>query len=286
MTDLVTQGQLEMLATVLSVETERIRHYERLGAETIHELRSEISATLFDSLASTFARVAKLAPLIPDALVAKLAEKIVPPMVSGLAAGALGVAYPGRIHSVMGRMSPTYLAAAAPYLDPRVIATLAPSMDPAVLVPAAEELLVRRQYATAANFVEHANAELIAAFETGIADNEGLLRTAALTPNAKRLNEILRLFPADRLCSIIIETADGSDDLVLTGLSVLGRLDPDLVQRYADVLIDSLDDEGIARLLRVVRDGGADADLRQIVELSSVDVSERIAAVEASYIRV
>lgn len=71
MSDLLLHAQLELLATLLEVETEEVAHLGHLGVDGIKELRAAISGRLFDGEAEMFARVSRLAPLVPDALVVK-----------------------------------------------------------------------------------------------------------------------------------------------------------------------------------------------------------------------
>lgn len=255
-----------MLAKAMDADPDQIQHLERLGSENLHAIRSRVSRVLFDVHAPQFARISKLSGLIPDALVAALAQKIVPPLVAGRAAGALGLDHPERVKGVIARISPQYLADAAAYLDPRVIPVLAPMMSAEVLVPAAIELLRRGDYIIAAGFIENAPTDLIRDFACGIADNAGLLFTAAMTPAADRLNAILRAFPPDRLSEIIADAACGSDELLLAGISVLARLDEGLIARCGDMLLDAVGVEGFDRLARVVVAGGAVAELRVVAE--------------------
>jgi hypothetical protein len=217
---------------------------------------------------------------VPNALVAKTAQAIVPPLVAGRAAGALGVDHSERITDVLSRLSPTYMADCAPYLDPRTIAVLAPRVQASLLVPAANVLMKRRDYLTAARFLEHATSELIAEFERGIDDDEGILHTAALTPSASRLSEIVRLMPEERLSRIVLSAA-ASPETTLVGLSVLARLEPDLQGDLAELLLGSLDDEGLERVLSTALEHDALSELLSVVSRLSTTSLARFAALNA-----
>ena len=177
MADLLTRAQIELLADARRGRT-ALSSLERLGAEGVHALRSAISDALFDSLASRFALVSKLAPIIPNAVVIAVAQKALPPEVSGRAGGAVGLAHEDRAVAVLSGMKPTYLADAARYVDPRVIPHFVPKLPARLLIPTAKELLRRRDYLTASRFVEYATEQHIVDFEKAIDDDEGLVGRA------------------------------------------------------------------------------------------------------------
>jgi hypothetical protein len=252
MTDLVARAQLVMLAETLGVGPERLRHLERLDSDQLRALRERVSDLLFDEQAAVFARINKLAPLVPNGVVATLSELLVPPLVAGRAAGALGMEYPDRATKVLADLSARYMADCAPYLDPRVIAVLAARIPVEVLIPAANELMRRRAYATASWFLDYAPTELVPGFERGITDKAGLLQTTALVQSARRLNEIVRVLPRERVEVIVGTALNGPPELLLAGLSVLARLEPELAAELGDVLVYQLDEAGLTSVLRTV----------------------------------
>jgi hypothetical protein len=276
-TDLVTRAQLEMLAETLDVAPERLRHLERLDATQLRELRERISDALFDSHAQTFARVSRLAPLVPNALVAKLAQTMVPPLVAGRAAGALGMAHPDRAAGVLSHLSPRYMADCAPYLDPRAIGVLAPIIPVALLVDAANELMRRQSYVTAARFLQYASPELVRDFERGISDDAGLLMTAALTDSADRLAEVIRYLPRRRVEAIVRSAGSGEDQLV-AGISLLSRLAEPLRRELAGTFFGPLDDERVSWVWRTASAHNAVPELRTVVELLDEPLRRRVEA--------
>lgn len=255
MTDLLTEAQLVMLAQTLDVPPERIEHLARLGADNLRALRERISDVLFDAHAELFSRVSALGPLVPSAVVAKVAQAAVPPLVGGRAGGALGVDHPDKAAGVLSRLSPEYMADAAPYLDPRALKVLAPKVPAGPLVPAAQELLRRKDYVTAARFVEFATPELIKAFEAALDDDEGILHVAAYTHSDERLREIVRALPIDRIASIIDTAGRGSDELQQALVSLISRLDDEL-KRDVVALVDAVDEPVRSRVLDLLDGAG------------------------------
>ncbi|MBF6215377.1 hypothetical protein IU469_30480 [Nocardia puris] len=269
MTDLRTRGQLRILAQTLDVAPEELASLERLGAQDLRELRERISDHLFDAHAATFARVSKLAPLVPNALAAKVALKAIPPEVGGRAGGAVGLDHPDRAAGLLAELTAEYMADAAPFLDPRAIPVLAPRLPAEVLVPGANELLRRKEYTTASRFVEYATDELIRGFERGITDDVGLLHTAALTPSTDRLNDIVRVLPEQRRLRIVRASLTGSDDTLVAGISVLSRLESPLAEEITRDFLSDLDEAAVDRVLAVAVREGAVEEL--LFALSAVD---------------
>lgn len=261
MADLLTHAQIVMLAQTLGVSPDRLSHFEHLGADNVRALRERMSALLFDAHAETFRRVSGLGPLVPAALVAKVAQVAIPPLVGGLAGGALGVDHPDKAAGVLSRLSADYMADAAPYLDPRTLKVLAPVVPAGPLIPAAKELLRRRDYVTASRFIEFATPELIRAFESALDDDEGVLRVAAYTHSADRLSEIVRMLPEARVSSIIKTGATGSSELRLATISLVSRIDDELKRQAGDILFDGLESAALSGFLETVLEEGAVAEL-------------------------
>ncbi|HEY2095801.1 MAG TPA: hypothetical protein VGH72_05035 [Pseudonocardia sp.] len=277
MSDLVARAQLIMLAETLGVPPERVRHLERLGAENLRSLRERISNLLFDEQSATFARMSRLAPLVPNGLVAKVSQAIVPPLVAGRAAGALGVDHPGRAKGVLSDLSPQYMADCAPFLDQRTVAVLAPNIPPALLIPAANELMRRKAYVTASWFLDYATPEALLDLEAGIPDKAGLLHTTSLVQSDERLDQIVRLLPTERL-AVIVRTAVESPELLMAGLSLLARLSPELAADLGDILFEQLDDDGLTEVLRTVVGQDAIPELLTVAAAVREDALRRIAA--------
>jgi hypothetical protein len=274
--DLVARAQLVMLAETLGIEPERLRHLERFDSDQLRALRERISDLLFDEHAAVFARLNKLAPLVPNPVVARLSQALVPPLVAGRAAGALGVANPDRAAGVLSDLSPGYMADCAPYLDPRTIAVLAPRVPIEVLVPAANELMRRQDYVAASFFLDYASAELVLGFERGIPDKAGLLRTTALVQSGARLNEIVRVLPRERIEAIVRTAVSGPPELLLAGLSVLSRVEPELTAALGEVLLDQLDDDRLTVVLRTAVDSGATAELLAVATALPAEARRRL----------
>jgi hypothetical protein len=271
--DLLTRAQITLLADLLHTDASSLASLEHLGADGVQALRSRISDLLFDSLTPVFARVSKLAPLIPNAVVVAVANKALPPEVAGRAGGALGVAHEDRAVGVLSGLKPSYLADAARYVDPRVIPHFAPKLPARLLVPTALELLRRRDYLTASRFVEFATNELIVDFEKAIDDDEGLIRTGALVSRAEILNDILRVAGPERLARMAATATAGSPDLVVAMLSVLHRVDPLLASPAVDEILGHPDPELVSQIMGIA--AGDDA-LAEVLDLSAVLSDDRL----------
>lgn len=278
MSDLLTEAQLVMLAQTLDVPPERVSHLARLGADNVRALRERISDVLFDAHADTFRRVSALGPMVPSALVAKVAQAAIPALVGGRAGGALGVDHPDKAAGVLSRLSPGYMADAAPYLDPRALKVLAPKVPAGPLIPAAKELLARKDYVTAARFVEFATPELIRAFEEALDDDEGVLRVASYTHSDERLCDIVRTLPLVRVASLITTAANATAELQMALISLVSRLDDELRREVGDLLFSELDDPVLTKVIDTVVANDALSQLMAIVDAVDEPVRRRVTA--------
>jgi hypothetical protein len=280
MADLLTRAQIAQLADLLETDAASLASLEHLGADGVKALRSRISDALFDSMATAFARVSKLAPLIPNAVVVAVAQKAVPAEIAGRVGGALGLAHEDRVVGVLSGMEPTYLAGAAPYVDPRVIPQFAPKLPARVLIPAAQELLRRRDYLTASRFVEYATQQHIIEFERAIDDDEGLIRTAALVWRTGVLNDILHVAGSARLVAMAAaaRAGAGAPEFVTAMVSVLTRVDSDLATPAIDELLGGPDAEATSRVLSSAAREDALAELLDLASLLTEDGLHRLAA--------
>lgn len=265
MSELLTHAQIVMLAQTLDVPPERLSHLAHLGADNLRALRERMSDRLFDEQADTFRRVSGLGTIIPSAVIAKVAQVAVPPLIAGRAGGALGVAHTDKAAGVLSRLSADYMADAAPYLDPRTVKILAPLVPVGPLIPAAKELLRRKDYVTAARFIEFATPELIRAFEPALADDEGVLQVAAYTHSDERLSDVVRSLPPHRVASIVTTGASGSTDLRMATISLLSRIDDDLKRQVGDILFDQVDSAALTGFLETVLAAGAAAELLTVM---------------------
>lgn len=251
MTDLVTHAQLELLARTLHVPVERVEHLGRLGAEHVYALRNAVANVIFDEHGEMFSRVSALMPVLPLSVFVPIVQKKVPAKMAGRAAGAIGVAHPDKAGPALTLMKPAYAADAAAYMDPRAVEKLADVAPHGPLLEIANEVLRRRDYAVAGMFVDYATPELIRVMEQGIQDDEGLLRAASYVLSGKTVSSILRQFEHNpgRLPRLVATAASGPTDLRLATLSVLSRLDEDVVAVAGDALVETTDGAMIADLV-------------------------------------
>lgn len=277
MSDLVTRAQLELLATLLEVDIERVRGLERLGATGLKQLRRAISDHLFDGESEMFSRVSKLAPLVPDALVVKVAHAAVPPLVSGRLGGALGLDHKERAAGLLGKMRADYLAEAAAYLDPRAVAVMAPEFEktPDVLIPPAKVLLERKEYATAAGFLEFATPALVRAFAEGLDDLRSLIEAVAFVDDDERLSFVIKHVPDERLAAIINRALE-DDAAILAALSVGARVESELAARIGQHLCVEATDEQLAKVVRVAEDNDALRELAIVMSRTGETAVRRL----------
>ncbi|BBZ56762.1 hypothetical protein [Mycolicibacterium phocaicum] len=281
MADILTRAQLSLLADLLQTDTARLSSLERLGADDLKALRGALSDALFDEQAEAFARVGRLAPLVPNALVVTVAQRAVPPEVAGRVGGAVGLAHSDRAIGVLSGLKPTYLADAAPYVDPRVIPHFAPRLPAKLLIPAAKELLRRRDYLTASRFVEFATEEHIVAFEKAIDDDEGIILTGVLVSDTAIMNDIMRAAGPDRALRMARTAAQGNSDVLAALLSLLNRIDPELARPAVAELLGHPDAERVTYVLDVAVSEGVVLETLEVSAALDGDALTRLTSLEA-----
>ncbi|MCX8564372.1 hypothetical protein OS122_26120 [Mycolicibacterium mucogenicum] len=281
MADILTRAQLSLLAALLQTDTASLASLERLGADDLKSLRGAMSDALFDEQAEAFARVGRLAPLVPNALVVTVAQRAVPPEVAGRVGGAVGLAHGDRAIGVLSGLKPAYLADAAPYVDPRVIPHFAPRLPAKLLIPAAKELLRRRDYLTASRFVEFATDELIVAFERAIDDDEGIILTGVLVSDTHVMNDIMRAAGPDRSVRMARAAAAGEPEVLAALLSLLNRIDPELARPAVTELLGHPDVDVVVHVLEVARTEGVVTEVLEISAALDGEARARLASLDA-----
>ncbi|WP_194813495.1 hypothetical protein [Nocardia sp. XZ_19_385] len=268
MTDLVTKAQLVLLARTLHVPVERLAHLERLGAEALHELQQRMAAVIFAQHAATFERISKLVPIIPLSISIPLVQKLVPPMMTGRAAGAVGVKYPKKAADAVWMLEPGYAADCAPYLDPHTVGQLADVAPPEPIVQITNEVLRRGDYVTAGPFLAYATPTLIRAIEAGVADDEGLIRSAAYAYSGENLSGVMRQLlhgRSHRIPQMVATVLAGSAELQLAALSVFARCDSDVVGAVGELMFEFGSTAAITELIGTVIAAGAIPELLRFV---------------------
>ncbi|OBA87536.1 hypothetical protein A5642_19275 [Mycolicibacterium mucogenicum] len=281
MADILTRAQLSLLAALLQTDAANLASLERLGADDLKALRGALSDALFDEQAEAFARVGKLAPLVPNALVVTVAHRAVPPEVAGRVGGAVGLAHGDRAIGVLSGLKPAYLADAAPYVDPRVIPHFAPRLPAKLLIPAARELLRRRDYLTASRFVEFATDELIVAFERAIDDDEGIILTGVLVSDTNVMNDIMRAAGPDRSLRMARAAAAGKPEVLAALVSLLNRIDPELARPAVAELLGHPDVDVVVHVLEVATAEGVVGELLEVSAVLDGEARARLASLEA-----
>ena len=281
MTELVTRAQMILLARLLRVPVERIAYLEPLGADNLVALRERMSNVVFDENAEIFSRISALVPVVPMSIMVPLAQRVVSPEMSGRSAGAISVAHPKKAVGAMSLLKPEYAASAMPYLDPRAVVQVAHLAPLEPIAAIAREVLKRKDYISAGLFVEAATPEIIRAVLDGVDDDEALMRSGSYVHSGKIISDILRVMieiSPPRISRLVTTTTQGAADLQLAVLSVLSRIDHDLMATMGDVLFGESSQSDIASLTKTVVSEGAAAELLTFANHLSPSALETFAA--------
>ncbi|WP_329405297.1 hypothetical protein OG563_25850 [Nocardia vinacea] len=265
MSDLVTGAQIVLLSRTLHAPVERLAHLERLGSENLHELQERLAGLIFDQHNETFERISKLVPIIPLRISMPLVQRLVPPMMTGRAAGAVGVDHPKKAAETVAMLAPAYVADCAPYMDPRTVGQLAAVAPPEPIVRILNEMLARKDYITAGPFLDaFATPTLVAAFEQGVLDDEGLIFSAAYAYSVAGVSAIFRQLlagPRQRIPRMLHTVLIGSTGLQLAALSTFARCETELTASIGDVLFSIGSTEMIGNLIASYLRAGAAPEL-------------------------
>ncbi|WP_433599322.1 hypothetical protein ACQPXH_27240 [Nocardia sp. CA-135953] len=265
MSDLVTGAQIVLLSRTLHAPVEQLAHLERLGSENLHELQDRLAGLIFDQHNEMFERISKLVPIIPLRISMPLVQRLVPPMMTGRAAGAVGVDHPKKAAETVAMLAPAYVADCAPYMDPRTVGQLAEVAPPEPVVRILNEMLARKDYITAGPFLDaFATPTLVAAFEQGVLDDEGLIFSAAYAYSAAGVSAIIRQLlagPRQRIPRMLHTVLIGSTGLQLAALSTFARCEAELTASIGDVLFSIGSTEMIGNLIASYLRAGAAPEL-------------------------
>lgn len=265
MSDLVTGAQIVLLSRTLHAPVERLAHLERLGSENLHELQERLAGLIFDQHNETFERISKLVPIIPLRISMPLVQRLVPPMMTGRAAGAVGVDHPKKAAETVAMLAPGYVADCAPYMDPRTVGQLAEVAPPEPIVRILNEMLARKDYITAGPFLDaFATPTLVAAFEQGVLDDEGLIFSAAYAYSVAGVSAIFRQLlagPRQRFPRMLHTVLIGPTGLQLAALSTFARCEAELTASIGDVLFSIGSTEMIGNLIASYLRAGAAPEL-------------------------
>ncbi|MFC9993798.1 hypothetical protein [Nocardia sp. NPDC127526] len=273
MSDLVTRAQITLLSRTLHVSDDRLTHLAKLGAGGLHELQERMAKVIFAQHNATFARLSMLVPIVPLSISLPLVQRIVPPVIAGRAAGAIGVEHPKKAAEAVGMLGPAYAADAAPYMDPHTVGQLADVAPPGPVVGIVNEILRRRDYVTAGPFLAYATPELIKAVEEGVADDEGMIRSAAYSYSSTSISTIVRHLlngEGQRIPQLVQTILRGTTELRLAALSVFARCDADVIEGLGDILLDLGSTDEIAELTGdFIAAGAVPETLRFVAHLST-----------------
>ncbi|MBO0853933.1 MAG: hypothetical protein J2P18_09205, partial [Nocardia sp.] len=241
MTDLVTRGQLIILARILHKEPEDLAHLEYLGAQNLNQIQERMANLIYDQHQETFTRMARLIPLIPLTIWMPLVRRMVPANLTGRAAGPIATMHPKKAADVIKILGPEYGADVARYLDPRALPLLAAAADPVIVTGVVNEVLRRRDYVTVGPMLGYASQGLIESVERYVPDDEGLVRAAAYAYSAESVSRVLRQLlrgGQNRVPGMMRTVLQGPEDLQLATLSLIARCDTEPVAEMSEIIIE------------------------------------------------
>ncbi|MFE6864589.1 hypothetical protein [Nocardia sp. NPDC057668] len=191
MSERATRIQLGKLADALHVDAARIDYLEALDAEDLSELRDRLVATLHERYAVEYARLTRIGRLAPLRVAVPLATGVLPPRLLGRSlSAALLDNRTDRSMSMLSKIDPVAVADAAPFMNPKVMGEVAERADPELLGAVMDELLARKDFATADLFADYAAAMFMAP-DSGV---DLAVAPAPPQPRVRRITVLGRAF--------------------------------------------------------------------------------------------
>lgn len=251
--NLLIQAERTKLARVLEKPADQLRYLDAIPSAELRELRERLTAAFFNENGAVFERVAGASKLMPDTLVAKLSERVFGPVLSARISGFMP---PDRTAKVAVAMHPPFLAEVSLALEPSRTSALLQRLPTRLIVEVGQILQARQEYLVMARFVDSISLEAIRAVVEKITDDETLLRIACYVENPARLEEITTSIPLERLRGIVRTAAEGSEDLQLAGLLLIGQVSGAMKRRIGDIAME-LGEGTLTKLLDNARRLGA-----------------------------
>ncbi|MGX1805089.1 hypothetical protein ACWIGI_05190 [Nocardia sp. NPDC055321] len=159
MSDRANRIQVGKLAEALHVEPERLDYLEQLDAQDLSDLRDRVVAHLHDRYAVEYGRLTRIGRLAPLRVAVPLATGVLPPRLLGRSLSAqLLDNRTERSIALLAGIDAVAVADAAPFMNPKVMGEVAERADPELLGAVMDELMARKDFATADLFADYAAA--------------------------------------------------------------------------------------------------------------------------------
>lgn len=259
--NLLVQAERVKLARVLEQPADKLRYLDRIPSDQLRELRERLTSAFFNENRAVFEKVAGASKLMPETLIAKLSERVFGPVLSARIAGFMP---PERTAKVAAAMHPPFLAEVSLALEPSRASALLQRLPTRLIVEVGQVLLAREEYLVMARFVDNIALDAIHAVVAKISSDETLLRIACYVENPARLEEITESVPPTRLRGIVRSAAEGSDDLQLAGLLLIGQVSSKMKRRIGDIAME-LGEATLTKLLDNARRQGAGEVIAEVL---------------------
>ena len=188
------RAEVEKLARALDVEPAELQALERLDAETVQQLRFDVTDGMFEAGRKHFARIAAAAKILPGSVSAKLAQHALGPLLSARTAALLER---DQAQDLARRLPSRFLADIAVEIDVRHAGAIIGAVSADRIARAAAHLEERGEYVAMGGFVHCLDDEALTAVLDVLSD-DSLVRVAFLLDDPSRIEHVLSMLPPDR----------------------------------------------------------------------------------------
>ncbi|MGH8445749.1 MAG: hypothetical protein ACREVL_10810 [Solimonas sp.] len=263
MSTLRTRAEIQRLARLLGVATERLAYLEKIDVTALRQLRERATGMLYDADREHLQRIAAAPRLVPAAVTALIAEKSLGPL---LCARIAGVLPSDTALDIAKRLPDGFLADVCIELDPRRARAVVENMPVPRSVSISLELARRGEYVTMGRFVDILTLEALAATIVALRDDAVLLKVAFFAEDRPRMNKIIDKLPAARFGGIIDASLAEGGELWPEALSLIAELEPRWRRKFGELAL-TRDAASIERIIRVSDAQGLWASLLPVADL-------------------
>ncbi|MBV6492610.1 MAG: hypothetical protein LDLANPLL_00605 [Turneriella sp.] len=203
--DLLTE--IEKLAHVLKVPTERLHFLRSLSMEDFQVLNQTISDRLLTDSSNVWSKLAGVAKFMPNFINAQVAKSILGPNITANLTYHIDTKH---AVSIAKSLNIDFLAEVAENLVPARAKHLIEAFPMEVLVNLTRVLTREKKYFTMGAFVDYMDVEKIHALSKEIPDTESLLRVGLYTQNKEHVAKLLDGFADEKIIELV-ETAQRKD---------------------------------------------------------------------------
>ena len=201
MSELAVRAQLVRLSRLLNVPPDALSDLEGQDAATLARVRKQLSSALFDEHRKLFAKLAQANKLLPLGVTAKMTTAVIGPTLAGRVASEMD---PARAVALAGKLPVEFLAETCMAMDPQRAEPVVRAMPTKIVVGVSRALCAKRDFMTAATFVNVLDDAVIQAVMADNDDDADLLQIGFFIEDKTRLEALMAMMDDARIANTMV----------------------------------------------------------------------------------